>query len=621
MSVKRRIRRSHAISPFGVGAIYDFGDESLVAMGTFHWKTYGEVIRLPRLEEALKVQQFRMPPVPRGNFDPHPPTLPFMRFPTWLFCPKCRLMVKLRTKDEVAGEAPCCGDCAKQHKKVRLVPMRFVMVCVNGHLDDIPWEDWAHEHSKNNCRDNNHLYFETIGGGTGGLESLKIRCKTCGSINILEGLSSKDSLKRIGFSENGGKSCRGKQPWETHAEGSACREIPQVAQRGASNVYYPHVASALDIECDSDREIIDEVDAQIKNHSMYPALKNIFDSQTNPESDQAILSVADLIARQVGCQADKVIKALKGEEDTKTTSSQSPKWPDDIMAAEYSAFLSPPQNSRPKDPFIAETVFDGGILPEVYGMEAGFSAKLSKLISKIVVAHRLREVRALCGFSRYKPEMDKAVRPDLGHNLSWLPAIEVFGEGIFISFSEDMLADWERKNRQKLAIRLQGVQERLGNSNMAFLPEASPRFIMLHTLSHILMRQLAFECGYSSSSLRERIYCSSSKSPKGAQSAILIYTADSDSEGSLGGLARQGSPERFVSTLTSSLNKSIWCSSDPICSELPGQGLHGLNMAACHACTLVSETSCTFCNLLLDRAMLTGLPGGDNFGFFNDLGL
>lgn len=621
MSVKRQIRRSHAISPFGVGAIYDFGNESLVAMDTSHWKHYGDLIRLPHLEQALKVQQFRMPPVPRGSSDVHPPSLPFMRFPTWHFCPKCRLMIKLRWRDEVTGEAPCCRSCSGQYKKMRLIPMRFVMICAQGHLDDVPWEDWAHEHANSNCMDNNHLYFETIGGGSGGLNSMKIRCKTCGSSNTLEGLSVKDSLKRIGYSEKRGKSCRGKQPWETHAEETSCNEIPKVVQRGASNVYYPHVASALDVESNSDIEIIDEDEVKIKNHSFFLDLKKFFDSQTNPEREGAINSAADIIAKQVECTVEKVMKILKGNDNVSASSIESPKWPDDILTAEYHGFLNPPKNQRPKDPFITETVFSGGLLPAVCGMESNYSRILSNMISKIVLAHRLREVRALYGFSRYKPEVDKAVKPGLNHIISWLPAVEVFGEGIFLSFNESKIADWEQRNRKKLKERLKGLQDRLGKSNLSFLPAATPRFVMLHTLSHLLMRQLSFECGYSSSSLRERIYCTSGNSSENAQSAILIYTADSDSEGSLGGLARQGRPNRLVSTLTCALNKSLWCSSDPICSELQGQGMHGLNMAACHVCTLVSETSCTFCNLLLDRAMLTGLPGGDNFGFFNELEL
>ena len=137
----------------------------------------------------------------------------------------------------------------------------------------------------------------------------------------------------------------------------------------------------------------------------------------------------------------------------------------------------------------------------------------------------------------------------------------------------------------------------------------------------LLMRQLAFECGYSASALRERIYSASSPDPEHNMAGILIYTADSDSEGSLGGLVRQGEPERFGPMLIEALRKSIWCSSDPICRELDSQGLGGLNTAACHACCLVSETSCVHSNSLLDRTLVTG-NGADGRakGFFYDRG-
>ena len=106
-------------------------------------------------------------------------------------------------------------------------------------------------------------------------------------------------------------------------------------------------------------------------------------------------------------------------------------------------------------------------------------------------------------------------------------------------------------------------------------------------MSHILMRQLCYECGYHASSIRERLYVSEERL------GVLIYTADGDSEGSLGGLVRQGETQRITKTIRSSIERAAWCSNDPICSELPEHGVDGLNRAACHACSLVPETSCT----------------------------
>jgi hypothetical protein len=133
----------------------------------------------------------------------------------------------------------------------------------------------------------------------------------------------------------------------------------------------------------------------------------------------------------------------------------------------------------------------------------------------------------------------------------------------------------------------------------------------------MLIRQLSFECGYASSSLRERIFAADSSSSLAGMAGILIYTAEGDSEGSLGGLVREGQAERLFPTILSALQNARWCSSDPICRELSGQGLQGLNRAACHACALISETSCICANVLLDRAMLVG-DGAGLPGFFDD---
>ncbi len=196
------------------------------------------------------------------------------------------------------------------------------------------------------------------------------------------------------------------------------------------------------------------------------------------------------------------------------------------------------------------------------------------------------------------------IRADLGKGKSWLPAVEVFGEGIFIAFSEDELESWKFNNSKGLKSRLELMHYRWENAELTYLPEPTAKFVALHTFSHLLIRQLSFECGYSSSSLRERIYCSEKDSDYGVMSGVLIYTADSDSEGSLGGLVRQGEPSRLVPTIISALRHGAWCSADPICGEMNGQGLHGLNMAACHACSLVSETSCVYSNTLLDRKLI-----------------
>ena len=219
---------------------------------------------------------------------------------------------------------------------------------------------------------------------------------------------------------------------------------------------------------------------------------------------------------------------------------------------------------------------------------------------------RLREVRALSGFTRVHDSQNVDSVAPLTKKSEWLPAINVFGEGIYFELSQERLVELE----DRFSSRFSALKERASLEN---LPEdkSSASFIALHTLSHLLIRQLSLECGYSSASLRERLYFK-----KGEWAGVLIYTASASSDGTLGGLVQQGNPATLERLIRDALQEASWCSSDPLCIESEGQGNNALNLAACHACSLVAETSCSERNSFLDRGTIIGV---DNmFGLFED---
>lgn len=146
----------------------------------------------------------------------------------------------------------------------------------------------------------------------------------------------------------------------------------------------------------------------------------------------------------------------------------------------------------------------------------------------------------------------------------------------------------------------------------------SPKFILLHTLSHLLIRQLSFECGYSITNLSERIYCADESEGK-QMAGIFIYTASGDSEGTLGGLVRQGRPDAFPRVFRKAIAGAKACSNDPVCILSQGQGLETLNLAACHTCVLLPETCCEERNGFLDRGMLIGTFEDRGIGFYSEL--
>ncbi|MFZ0827956.1 MAG: DUF1998 domain-containing protein [Verrucomicrobiia bacterium] len=155
-------------------------------------------------------------------------------------------------------------------------------------------------------------------------------------------------------------------------------------------------------------------------------------------------------------------------------------------------------------------------------------------------------------------------------------------------------------------------------SDPALVQEWASRYLLVHSLAHILINQLVFECGYSTASLRERLYVSPDSAAPMA--ALMIYTAAGDAEGTLGGLVRLGRPERLGPVVRRALGRASWCSADPVCSEhLGGQGSKLANLAACHACVLLPETSCETINQGLDRAMVVGTPDAREQGFMAEL--
>jgi hypothetical protein len=589
---------AQTIVPFGVGAIFDILGESLVACDTHLWSGRGNPIRLRRLEKDLGVNGFKAAPAYPGlQLGQRRAGIHYMRFPQWLFCQRCRRMYRWNIDMERQDETAEClrAGCNRS----QLVPMRFVVVCSNGHLDDVPWHIWAHfgakEPSQKQCHREDKLRFISRREVGAGLESLIVECEECHASRSLQGLPTSGSLRPLGIR------CRGRQPWQFGQAVLDCAAEPEVVQRGASNVYFGLVVSAIDIPPDSNYSPYSELVLCVTNHSHFAVLRS------NPDGPIAERMV-EVIAGECSCSPVDVMGILREElkaDSTATTIEAA----EDLAAGEWRAFQIPHPEIDDRSKFVTKHVpFRPSSLDDASTTALG---GLDDLIDQVVLATKLREVRVLKGFTRYRGEQE--VRPDLGRNLGWLPAIEVYGEGLFISLNEEMVSQWE--SIPAVAARSKKIEDRRRiNFVGERLPQATPRFVLLHTLAHLMIRQLAFDCGYAAASLRERVY---SREPSGGQpqAGVLIFTAAGDSEGTLGGLVRQGEPPRLALSVLSALQTGFWCSSDPICIESDGQGFGAMNLGACHACSLISETSCVYANALLDRGLVLGGAVFDH-GFF-----
>ena len=579
--MKREIRSNTVVSTSGVGAVVDVGQESFVIPGITEWKQYQlRVIELRRLSRRLRK-------VLKGPKE-EKPTLMVRRFPRAMFCEKCRRIQYWSTKLERENRVP---QCPQDGCTGSLVPMRFVTACEGGHLGDVKWSFWAHsgQHGNRSCRANDQLQFEVdTKAETAGLGSLVVRCALCRSWRSLEDLASKQIVKET-F-----RKCEGMHPWRPNQpEDCDCDVV--VLQRGATNLHYPVGISALDIPLLATESPEEQFASQVMAHGKFDRLLGLMKS-TKGANDELIEMILENVATAVGCEMSVVRSIVEA-------------------AAEGHSFATGEEAADEAVDQLALLKEEWKTLSEALSLGALESATfvavaeelspqspdwLKRLVNGALLIRRLREVRAYLGFQRVKPDADRTVPPDVGGDEKWLPAVEVFGEGIVLSLDFDRLEAWAQHLPETERAKLQDLEEKRLTENFWFLPKVHPIQIALHTLVHLLLRRITFECGYSSSSLKERLYFDATE----RYAAIMIYTADADSEGSLGGLVRQGRRDRFAATVIEALDQGEWCSADPVCSETAGQGLGGFNHAACHACSLVSETSCTSANTLLDRRLL-----------------
>jgi hypothetical protein len=605
---KLRVRQAQTVLPFGVGAILDVQGESFVAAGIERWPDLKTPVPSERLATRLGVKNFYAAPhTLNDRYDqPDRPGVPYIRFPGWLFCGACRSMVRVLREHEKPGEPPVCTSCAAAP---RLTPMRFVRICADGHLDDVDWWYWAHSKLPPELRDScpesenawkaRRLSFR-VADRASGLEALSVHCGATRQDGTPCG-AQRDLLDILG--PQGGH-CPGRNPWQRWDTRASCDQQVHIVQRTAGNVYYPVVYSALDIPQTTEAPRAERnLTEAVLNHGYWPLLLDALDT---PRAD----TFRGMIKEDTEAP-DSLIDHLVAEA-TGAPAAPSPAGPRpaqrekiDLSRDEWYAFDA----DRFPEPSKEFAVRRGGL--GLDGEQEEPWATLDAHIGKVVLVDRLREVRALTGFRRHSPN-GTLVPADTSGRLRWLPATEVYGEGIVLTLDERRLTAWEQDPRVRahvLGVRTDLDASFRGDQLAETVgAELSPRFLLLHTVAHLLIRQLSFDSGYTTASLRERVY----GRPEYGQHGLLIYTAAGDAEGTLGGLVRQGEAPNFAETLIRMLEAAAWCSADPLCAEHTGQGFGNLNRAACHACTLLPETSCETGNTLLDRALVVGsarVPG------------
>jgi hypothetical protein len=632
------VRRNQALAPFGVGAMVDFpGPVSLIHCGLDAWPFKEDdpnhrefrIDDEKRLADFLGVRFFVQPPdfrFSRKGDEASQPNLnlrlPFLRFPKWHVCPRCGLMHQAQLHDKSAPK--CRGpigsgkDKGKPHPDRKTVQVRFVSACVDGHIQDFPWWEWLLQTPAPQKRGR----LRMITSGSASLAGVKIVCEEESA--DIRSIESRTLTGAFGF-ELGEPSplskfnirCCGDNP----ALGipSANHPSPQCGKdlypllRGGSNVYFARIASSIYIP-PSDSSAKEEVLEILED----PTVRNFLSMMAQATADRKVSSDAARVVLQTYYPQSQISAEELAEAANRRFSGEHPERKPTVATdsteqafrrEEYDVFRSDVHQGYPKTNLLIGSEPVGTYEPFV-----------SDYFERVSLVHKLRETRAFVGFSRIFPEstLSEALQRNLlsREPKDWLPGVVVRGEGIFLQFRESRLAKWLGEYGDQLMRRISPIRatlDRLRGRRHQQPREVTPRFVALHTLSHLLINQLIYECGYGSASLRERLYCSDGQNP---MAGILIYTAAGDSEGTMGGLVRMGRPTRLEGVVRRALESARWCSTDPVCIESHGQGPDSCNLAACHSCSLLPETSCEEQNRLLDRALVIGSLTTRELGFF-----
>ncbi|VEB95663.1 Domain of uncharacterised function (DUF1998) [Cedecea lapagei] len=625
MSSKRAIgdvRPSQVITTFGPGAIVDLQTLSVIVSGIDTWQPQEElVIREPRLERALRVSRFFQAEPVSSGFGYKKGTVPVSVFPRYQVCsnPNCATLSEYKglkygypssenrtekLKKEYGGDpnfnhlcrynditqeieckAPNCSGRGKG-KRAPTVPAPFVVACPSGHIDDFPWHAYVHRDAGDPCRQRMQLVYS---GTTGSVSDIWVYC-ACGKKRSVSDAFGENRSLALG-------ECTRKRPWLgiKNKDPHECKHAGQLRaiQRGATNGWFPLVRSALSI-----KEAASPIGQALKKCPQHQVEK--IDSQ---EKLQTLLDM-EMFPALTEFKAEDIWQTLlkeRGEIETDEIDLRLPEW---------NAFRNI-EGSNQGDQY--DFFLEAGEVPDF----------LADKVDRIVLARKLLEVRALTSFTRidYASGMDDdgmgaSRAPIYKERQDWLPAVEVRGEGIFLELKEEALTAWEKESAvQKRAAAIeQKYKEWAAERGVDADDFPGARYVLLHSLAHVLMRQLALDCGYSESSVRERIY--SSTDPERKMAGILLYTASADSEGSLGGLVDLGTKERFPNLIHNALENAKRCSSDPLCADHQPDVHATINGAACHACVLAPETSCEAFNRFLDRNFLMPTMAYSNMAYF-----
>ena len=587
-----QLRRSQVITTFGPGALVDLPNDSAIVAGLDTWGGESNLQGIDEPRLAAKLRNMTGVPNPRLYAPPPEPEgwqekqrgIGAWRFPEWFVVqdsgPPARSNVRSRRL------VPRTALENGRFERRPVVATRFVRACRRGHVDDIDWFRFVHG-PDDPCR--RALWLDER-GTSGDLAEQIVRCE-CGKSRRMHEAT---DLAKFPLGD-----CRGARPWLGRHANEECREPCRLLIRTASNAWFPQVVSVLSLP-DRASEV-DEAVEELWNHLQIVQDANVL----------GILKAHPEVANRLAPFSDEEALEAIARRRSGGTDAERP-----IKHVELDALLAVPEGYG--DDISVDPDFHARRLPESVWRRSG---RLDA-VEAVIQVHRLREVLSLAGFTRLEPVMPNVdgeyesdvERADIALEPAWFPAVENRGEGVLLVLRNGAVADWldrdevKRRLDELIAGHMAWARDR--NSKRPF--PGGP-YVLLHTLSHLLIQSLSMRCGYPAASIRERVYVDA----EGERYALLLYTASPDAEGTLGGLVQEA--RRIDDHVGYALRAAALCSNDPVCAEhVPGHSMEErwLHGAACHGCTLIAETSCEMRNEYLDRALVVPTLHAAGASFF-----
>lgn len=639
-------RPSSLLYTYGPGSVMDLPSFSVMPAGLDDWDRIWRrresipTITEPRLLDVVRLhlgpQVEALRPFPWqarrgfGSGEGDDLGIPARVFPQWLRCTGCDYLGPLPrfsysnsnpyrpdqaqfTHKNCPGRGADRKGATGRKRESPAVPAPHLLTCSNGHLDEFPYELWVHHGGQCAAAEHPTLKMRDVVGMIGSMVTCEA-CKASRGMAEAQGASGRDKLPQV---------CRGRHP-HLDAFDKSCKAKPALIMMGASNLWFSSTQSIIVMPRtdEEDTEVLSDrlrsavgVDKLAKYVDQIDVIRDLADDH---------IDLTDVSDQDV---AAAVADALAPAESEDSRQERLAKWdPVELLVPEWRYLQKPSLFPLQEDS-------SGLMVTEIKPLDPGTRAG----IDRVVAVNKMKKVNAVIGFTRLD-EMDRV--NDLSSRLvkltrngkpTWVPATEDRGEGVFVQLDLEMVADWEQQiletelwEAHRAAHRRNFIR-RFSETAKAVEPDdrlPAPRYWLLHTFSHALIREMAMSCGYGAASLTERIYGWSESPARSAAAGVLICTTSSDSDGTLGGLVALAEPSRFQMIVESALRRASRCSSDPVCAQRtpsdPEDFLHG---AACHCCSFASETSCEKSNRFLDRRFLLNLPstsGSSVPGFFGN---